>query len=62
MFTLTIHASNADFYNSDGNLNPAAALASIIEALERLRRDGVRGEGKLYDTHGDLVGCYQFEE
>jgi len=60
MFSLTIHAENDAFYNPDGVLDPAAEIASILEALCLQLRDGSLGSGPLYDTNGNKVGGYRY--
>lgn len=64
MFSLSIACGNDAFYNPDGALDPAAEIASILEVLARkLREDGGRvGTGPLFDTNGNSVGGYRYED
>ena len=60
-FKLTIETENAAFYNPDGDHDPCAEVASILESLCLHLRSGADHGTKLYDTNGNVVGRWEFK-
>ena len=62
MYLISIETKTMAFYNPNGMLDPAAEIASILEHLALQLRDGELGHGRLYDTNGNAVGTYLYQD
>ena len=61
-FKLEISCDNDAFYNPEGNFDPTAEVASILERVcSHNLRMGNENPMRLYDTNGHIVGNAYFD-